>query len=304
MRSFGSRPSPDAHPAASTPTPTPTPAPAPAPAPAPDDAHVANASPVSRAPAVSPPRSRANPWQSFLAYPANLAAIDFGTLAAELDAIFRRHGARAQPTPRSLLLQRGPLRAIATFVVESDAIARATVSHLRVSPFMAGIALVVHPDPALDAPLLVADIMVPPTGFARAFLDACGPGIGSPLFETRFRDPLAKILDDAPRLGLRRAPVPAWMAPFSSGAGGAGGGLRAGRGAGSALAELLARYVSAYLDALTTAERSKDLAANETRARAVRAAVRANGPAERHLTRAFGADFTSRYLKLLWRDDR
>jgi len=239
--------------------------------------------------------ARIAPFVSPYAYPAVVAGIDFGALAARLDTALRRHGARRQPAPLDVTLRYGGLRAIASFVVESDTIARATVSHLRVSPVLAGVAMVVHPRPALDAPLLVCDIMVPPTAFARAFIDACGPGITRASFGARFREPLAALVDGAD--GLRRAPVPAWIAPLS---GGAGARLRARRGDGEAIARVLVAYVERYLDALATAEPARDPAANAAAATAVRGAVRAHGPASRHLTRAFGADFAARYLDLLW----
>lgn len=170
---------------------------------------------------------------------------DFAALTAELDAIFRRRGARAQAAPVDVRLWHGSLRAIASFVLEGDAFARAVVTHVRVWPLFEGVAMVVHPRPEVDAPLLVADLMVPPTGRPRAFVDVCGPAIAEPAFAARFREPLAAILDgaDVPR----RAPVPAWIAALS---GGAGGRLSARRGGGDVLAATLARYVARYLDAL------------------------------------------------------
>ena len=222
--------------------------------------------------------------------------IDFGALAAQLEGIFRRHGARTQAAPFDVRLRPGAVRAIASFVLESDTIARAVVSHVRVWPVLQGIALVVHPHAHLDAPLLVADLMVPPTGTPRAFVDVCGPAIARPPFGARFREPLAAILDRAHV--PRRAPVPAWIAPLS---GGAGGRLSARRGGGDVLATTLTRYLSCYLDALATAERATDVDANCAAAASAASAVRASGPAGRYLTRAFGHDYTARYLDLLWR---
>lgn len=237
-----------------------------------------------------------------LSYPAALSGIDFAQLTSDLDRTFRRHGARTQPTPADLLVHhaRGllPLASIATFVLESDHIARAVVSQVRVAPFFAGIAITVHPRASLDAPLLVADLMVPPPGSARGFLDACGPAIGRHGFAARFREPLAAIVDGAH--GLKKTTVPAWIAPLS---GGNGARLRARRGAGSALAEVIVRYVDCYLTALATAERAEDPAANLASARTVRDVMRAHGPAQKHLARAFGESFTARYLRLAWNDD-
>ncbi len=221
--------------------------------------------------------------------------IDFGGLAAELDGIFRRRGARTQPAPFDVRLRHGAVRAIASFALESETIARAVVSHVRVWPVFQGVALVVHPRPHIDAPLLVADLMVPPTGTPRAFVDVCGPSIARPPFGERFREPLAAILDGAHV--PRRAPVPAWIAPLS---GGAGGRLSARRGSGDVLAATLTRYVACYLDALARAERTADVDANRAAAVSVASAVRTSGPAARYLTRAFGRDYATEYLDFLW----
>jgi len=229
-------------------------------------------------------------------------AIDFSGLAAELDSVIRTHaaGARTQPAPTDVALRHGAICAIASFAIESERIARAVVSHVRVWPFFQGIAMVVHPRPELDAPLLVADLMDPP-GFAttpRAFIDVCGPAIARPPFATRFREPLAAILDGAHV--PRRAPVPAWIAPVS---GGAGGRLGARRGSADVLATTLARYLARYLEAVAQAAPAADPAANRAAALEVARVVRASGPASRYLARAFGREYATRYLDLLWRAD-
>lgn len=237
-----------------------------------------------------------------LPIPFTLAGIDFQATAADLDATFRRHGAKSQACPQDLLFQsaRGGLASIASFVLESDAIARAVVSHVRVAPFVAGIAVTVHPRHDVDAPMLVADVMALPPGSSRAFIDACGPGIARAGFTTRFRGPLSATLEGTSGRGVKRADVPEWIAPLS---GGCGASFRARRGRGAALSSLLVRYVDAYLAALATASTSGEGEANAIVAKRVRDAVRANGPARKHLARSFGDGFTSSYMRLLWRED-
>jgi hypothetical protein len=227
--------------------------------------------------------------------PALLAGIDLAALVARLDAELHLHGARRQSAPFDLVLRPGIFRSIASVVVESDRIARATVSQIRVAPFLGGIAMVVHPRPEIDAPMLVADVMVPPSGSARSFIDTCGPAIARDSFEGRFRAPLAAILDGAHV--ARRTTVPPWIAALS---GGAGARLQAGRGGGGAIGAVLVAYVRRYLEALGRAEEARDVAGNRAAARAVREAVMRHGPAGRHLRRAFGGEFAGRYLRLLW----
>jgi hypothetical protein len=234
------------------------------------------------------------------AFPAALAGVDFGRTAAELDRTFRRHGARTQACSADLAFHtdKGGLAAMATFALESDRIARAVVSHVRFAPFIEGLAVTVHPRAEIDAPLLVADVMVLPPGSSRAFLDACGPSIARPGFTARFREPLAAIVDGAE--GVAKTTVPAWIAPLS---GGNGARLRARRGQGELLARLLVRYLDRYLGALASAEPAADPIANVADAHRVRDAFRAHGPAKKHLARSFGEPFTSRYVSLLWRED-
>ena len=234
------------------------------------------------------------------AYPAAIAGLDMQQIAADLDGTFRKHGARTQATAQDLQFRSAKqgLATIASFVLESDRIARAVVSHVRFAPFFAGIAVTVHPHATIDAPILVADLMVLPPGTSRAFLDAVGPGIARPHFTTRFREPLAAIVDGAH--DLRKTTVPAWIAPLS---GGNGARLRAKRRQGDTLAQVALRYVDRYLVALGEAETSTEPEANVIVAHRVRDAFRANGPAKKHLARSFGDAFTTRYLNLLWQDD-
>jgi hypothetical protein len=194
-----------------------------------------------------------------------------------------------------------PGSALATFVLESDRIARAVVSQIAVPPFASGIALVVHPRVEIEAPLLLADLMLAPTGRGRALLDAAGPATRSPSFHAGFGEPLAQVVDGAQ--GLRRSTVPAWLAPFS---GGGGGTLRGDAAHTTLLAESLVRYVTTYLSALDAARIATEPSApqaNASSARAVRDVVRGHGPAKRWLERAFGDRQAERYLRLFWRED-
>jgi hypothetical protein len=237
-------------------------------------------------------------------WPEALAGTDLARIAVELDSALRRHGARTQAQPADLLLARGklPSAAMASFVLESERVARAVVTHIRVAPFFAGIALVIHPRAELEAPLLVADMTIAPMGRARALLDACGPSISARGFAERFAAPLAQVVDGAS--GVRRSTVPPWLAPVS----GAGGGqLRARRGAAEGLARVLLRYVDRYLMGLASAPRIPEASArkaNEAAVRAVRDLVRAHGPARKHLVRTFGERTADRTLRLLWREDQ
>jgi hypothetical protein len=241
-------------------------------------------------------------------WPETLAGTDFARISLELDGSLRKHGARTLTLStlgpsRAPLLAHGrmPSTAMASFVLASERIARAVVTHVRVPPFFAALAVVIHPRPEWEAPLLVADMTITPMGRARALVDACGPAIGARGFAERFGAPLAQVVDSA--TGVRRTTVPAWLAPVS----GAGGGtLRAGRGSAEGLARIVLRYVDRYLVALDGAPRVTEAAAvraNGEAARAVRDRVRANGPAKGHLARAFGEDIAERSLRLLWQDE-
>lgn len=230
---------------------------------------------------------------SFAPWPAALAGLDLAALAARVEASLREHGARTQPQPVDLVLQRrGPLRAMGSFVLEGDRIARAVVTHVRSAPFFAGLALVIHPRPSFDAPLLVGDLMVLPHGRARAFVDTVGPAIHRPWFAARFREPLLAALGD-----MKRTSVPEWLAPWS---GGTGGRLRAPLGRGAPLGDLLVRTVDAYLRALRACPPAEDPPENRSAARHVADTVRTHGPAGRQLARVFGDAVAKRTLDLLW----
>jgi hypothetical protein len=224
------------------------------------------------------------------ALPAALAGIDLAALATSLVTILSARGARRQEHPLELTFRPGGLKAIASTVLESDRIGRALVTQIRMAPFFAGIAMVIHPRAEIDAPLLVADLMIPPRGSARAYVDTCGPAIDRPTF----RAPLLSVVEST--RGMRRSTVPDWIAPFS----GSGARLRASPGQGAALSEVVQRYVAAYLDALAAADRASRPAKNRDDAARVAQAVRTHGPASKHLARAFGADYAQRYLDLLW----
>jgi hypothetical protein len=249
-----------------------------------------------------PPTRTAHPL-TLPALPAALAGVDLPHVVRVLEAELRRRGARTQARPVAELFAVGKLpgSALATFVLESDRIARAVVSHLRVPPFMAGLALIVHPRSELQAPLLLADLTIAPTGRARALLDAAGPAIAHPAFADDFAGPLARVIDGAS--GPKRSTVPAWLAHVS---GGGGGTLRSERGGGAELADVFVRYVGTYLSALDRAPQQAEpgtIRANGIAARTVRDLVRANGPAKRWLVRAFGEFVAERYLRVFWRED-
>ncbi|MGO8993986.1 MAG: hypothetical protein ACLQVI_11705 [Polyangiaceae bacterium] len=229
--------------------------------------------------------------------------VDLASVVRELEGELRERGGRTQAHPVGELLVAGKLpgAALATFVLESDRIARAVVSQLRVPPFMSGVAMVIHPVAEVEAPVLLADLIIAPTGRARALLDAAGPGILNPTFADDFGIPLAHVVDGCE--GVRRSTVPAWLAPLS---GGGGATLRSERGEAHRLADVLVRYVHTYLKGLEGAPRKDDKAAalgNAIAARTVRDLVRANGPARRWLARAFGEREAERYLRLFWRED-
>jgi hypothetical protein len=229
--------------------------------------------------------------------------LDLADVVGKLEGELRRCGARTQAHPVGDLLVEGrlPGSLLATFVLESDRIARAVVTQMAVPPFMEGLAMVIHPRGDVEAPLLLADLTIAPTGRGRALLDAAGPAIASASFAETFGAPLGRVVDGAE--GVRRSTVPAWLAPFS---GGGGGTLRSERGNAGRLADALSHYVETYLAALERSPRSDDrttVHAHSTAARTVRDLVRANGPAKRWLTRAFGERAAERYLRLFWRED-
>jgi hypothetical protein len=229
--------------------------------------------------------------------------LDLAHLVRDLEGALRRRGARTQAHPVGGLLVFGSVArtALATFVLESERIQRAVVTHVRATPFTEGLALVVHPRAELDAPVLVGELLVTPAGRAHALLDAAGPGIAHASFAEAFGRPLARIIDD-PR-GFRRSTVPAWLAPVS---GGGGGSLRAGRGEAGTLTGVVLRYVETYLAALDHAPRAPDdsaARANLVSARMVRDLIRSRGAAKERLAPAFGEREAEQYLRLFWRED-
>lgn len=238
---------------------------------------------------------------TLFSYPAKLAQVNLAATFAELDGVFIRHGARSQTAPSPLLFvqRQFPDAAMATKVYESDRIGRAVVSHVRASPFFTSIVLAIHPKAELEAPVLVSDMKIIPTGATRAYLDVCGPSITKKSFSTNFRTPLTHTLDAAVASACNKQPVPAWIEPLS---GGCGAQLRARPGRGSVVAHALVRYVERYLEGLDRAEKAPEPAANLASMRSVRDAVRAHGRSGTYLARAFGPPFAARYLELLWNE--
>ncbi len=235
------------------------------------------------------------------AYPAKLARVDLAQTSIDLDAVFVRHGATSQPAaPSVLFVQRSfPDAVMATKVYESDRIARATMTHVRAAPFFTSIVVAVHPKPELEAPMLVADMRIIPTGAVRAYLDVCGPAITKKSFANGFRTPLAHTLDAAVASAVRRRPVPEWIEGLS---GGCGAQLEARSGRGGVVAHALVRYVERYLEGLDGAVPAEDPVQNLATLRTVRDTSRANGRAGAFLARAFGGTTAARYLELLWNE--
>lgn len=236
-----------------------------------------------------------------LRLPASLAGLDLTTVAAHLVGALRLAGARTQAAPLDVVLVHGglPMRArMASTVLESERVARAVVTHVRAAPFFEAVSIAVHPRPALEAPLMLADLRVGPVGRSNLFVDACGPGVAHPSFMRRFHDPLVRVRDAHPA-SLRKREVPEWIAAAS---GGTGARLAAPRGAGQDLARVLLRYTDAYLDALAHAEAAADADDNAAKARAVAATVKKNGAARRWLERSFGPARTGEYERLLWNE--
>ena len=238
---------------------------------------------------------------TLFSYPAKLAQVNLAATFAELDGVLIRHGARSQAAPSQLLFvqRQFPDAAMATKVYESERIGRATVSHVRASPFFTSIVLAIHPKPELEAPVLMSDLKILPTGSTRALLDVCGPAITKKSFTTHFRTPLTHTLDAAVASACRKQPVPTWIEPLS---GGCGAQLRARPGRGSVVAHALVRYVERYLEGLDKADEAKDPAVNLASMRSLRDVVRANGNSGTYLARAFGPAFAARYLELLWNE--
>ncbi len=231
--------------------------------------------------------------------PASFAGLDLSDATRRFDGVLHAHGARTIAVPDGVGYVEAGLgaRAIATTMLDSDRIARAVLSHVRVAPFFASVVLIVHPRPEIDAPLCVLDLRVATMGRARVYLDTCGPGVARPEFRANFWEPLQRSLGTSS--ALRSSPVPAWMAAFS---GGCGAIVRARPGSANRLVGLSELYLDAYLRALETAPAAKSSKDNSRRAREVSSAIREHGRAGRTLSRRFGAEVAARYTRVLYND--
>jgi len=234
--------------------------------------------------------------ENLYSLPARRARIDFATTFAELDGLLYARGLRAAPLAPSLAIARGRIGVqMATKTFEGERAARIVVSHVSAPPFFGGLSVVGHPKPEIDAPMLLADVRVIPSGVTRAFFDACGPM--GPEFDPLFRKPLSQTLDAAVASAVRRRRVPEWLDRVSSGAGAQ---VAASPGRGHVVAHALVRYVERWLDGLERAPAASDPSANAAALRRVADTVRANGRAGKMLARAFGADFAARWAALAW----
>lgn len=231
------------------------------------------------------------------ALPGPLARVDVQRLVTHLDGSFRMFGGKSQAAPMDVVHVRSgrpPFTQMSTCLLESKTVARAVLSHVRANPFFAGIAIVVHPRADLDAPVLVADLRILPTGRSRLHLDACGPATHRPSFMRRFFTPLSRVLDGLPK-SVGKKPLPSWMAPMS---GGCGASLSARPLAGRDLERVLLKYLDVYLGALPGSEKIDGANGMHRLAEL----FRTHSPSGRYLTRAFGADFTARYTHLVWNE--
>lgn len=231
-----------------------------------------------------------------LSLPTRRARLDFATTFADLDSLLYGHGLRAAPLAPDLAIVKGRLGVLmATKAFEGERVARVVVTHVSAPPFFGGLSIVAHPKAELDAPMLLADVRVVPSGVTRGFFDACGVTGGA--FDQLFRKPLSQTLDAAVASAVRRRRVPEWLERVSSGAGAR---LVASPGRGHVLAHALVRYAERWLDGLARAPAASDPAANEAAMRRVADTVRAHGPAGKMLARAFGAELAARYAALAW----
>jgi hypothetical protein len=233
---------------------------------------------------------------NLMALPTRRARIDFAATFGELDELLYVRGMRAAPIAPELAIARGKLGVLmATKAFEGDRVARVVVTHVRAAPLFGGLSIVAHPRPEFDAPLLLADVRVLPSGVTRAFLDACGPTGGD--YDALFRKPLSQTLDAAVASAVRRKRVPEWLDRLSSGAGAQ---LTASPGRGNVVVHALVRYVERWLEGVERAPAASDAEANAAAVRRVCDAVRANGRGGRMVARAFGVDFAARYAALVW----
>ncbi len=234
--------------------------------------------------------------QSFYSLPSRRARIDFGRTFAELDGLFYSRGLTAAPIPPDLAVRHGRLGiSLASKAFESERIGRAVVTHVAAPPFFASLSVVAHPKPELDAPVLLGDVRVLPSGVTRAFFDACGVTAGE--YDALFRKPLSQTLDAAVASAVRRKRVPEWLDRVSSGAGAQ---LAAAPGRGHVIVYALVRYVERWLEGIERAPKAVDPSANAHTSQLVCDTVRANGRAGKMLARAFSEDFANRWSSFVW----
>ncbi len=232
------------------------------------------------------------------ALPAALARVDLQAVTRDLVCLFRQHGATTQSHPVQSLLHLGSFgRAVAIQVLEAPRLARIVIAHLRVPHVLAGVVVVAHPTVGLEAPILVADVMVSARGRTRAYLDTVGPATREEEATAGFRARLGGALNTT---GLLRLGTPAWAAPLS---GGTGARLRAGIGRGGIVSEALIRYCGGYLCALDGAEPAKHVAQNLARARAARETFRQFGHAQPLMASRFSPEVAEHFFSLLWNEN-
>lgn len=231
------------------------------------------------------------------ALPAALARMDLQGITRDLVCLFRQHGGVTQPHPvQSLLHLRSFGRALAISVLEAPRLGRIVIGQLRVPHLLAGVVVVAHPSPEIEAPILVADIMVSASGRTRAYLDTVGPATRDDEATAGFRARLGGALNTT---GLSRLGTPAWAAPLS---GGTGARLRANIGRGGIVGEAVIRYCGGYLCALDEAEPAHHVAQNIARARAARETFRQFGQAESLMARRFSPEVAAQFFSLLWNE--
>lgn len=234
--------------------------------------------------------------ETFYSLPTRRARIDFARTFAELDGLFYSRGLTAAPIPPELAVRRGRLGiSIASKAFESERVARVVVSHVTAPPLYASLSVVGHPKKGIDAPVLLADVRVLPSGVTRAFMDSCGVTAGE--FDALFRKPLSQTLDAAVASAVRRKRVPEWLDRVSSGAGAQ---LAAAPGRGHVIVYALVRYVERWIDGVERAPAAQDASANAHASQLVCDTVRANGRAGKMLARAFGEEFAGRWSKFVW----
>ncbi len=183
---------------------------------------------------------------------------------------------------------------MASKTFEGERVRRAVVTHVSAAPFFESLSIVAHAKVELDAPTLVADARVLPSGTTRAFFDACGATGGE--FDALFRKPLSQTLDAAVASAVRRKRVPEWLDHVSSGAGAQ---LSANPGRGNVIAYALVRYIERWLDGVDRAG-TGDANANLIAERSAVEAFRDHGRAGKIVARLFGRDFSARWSAHVW----